>query len=67
MLKLKVPEMSCSHCVGTIEKAVKRIDPAARVTADFAAATIAVDSPADEGLIREAIKEAGYDNEKQAA
>ena len=25
MLKLKVPEMSCGHCAGTIEKAVEAL------------------------------------------
>ncbi|MDX8477919.1 heavy-metal-associated domain-containing protein [Mesorhizobium sp. VK24D] len=67
MLKLKVPEMSCGHCASTIEKAVKSIDPAARVVIDLGSSTVAVNSTAEESAIREVIKSAGYDNQKLAA
>ena len=66
MLKLKVPEMSCGHCVGTIEKAVKSVDPTARVVADLGAATVAVETGANENAVREALRSAGYDNERLA-
>ena len=67
MLKLKVPEMSCGHCVSTIEKAVKSVDPAARVVVDLASSTVAVETKADEAAIRDVIRSAGYDNERMAA
>ncbi|AZO61846.1 MULTISPECIES: heavy-metal-associated domain-containing protein [unclassified Mesorhizobium] len=67
MLKLKVPDMSCGHCASTIEKAVKSVDPAARVTVDLGSTTVAVETKADETAIRDVIKTAGYDNEKAAA
>ena len=67
MLKLKVPDMSCGHCASTIEKAVKSVDPAARVTVDLGSSTVAVETGADETAICEVIKSAGYDNEKVAA
>jgi len=67
MLKLKVPEMNCGHCAGTIEKAVKSVDPAAHVTVDLDASTVAVETGADENAIRDVIRAAGYDNEKAAA
>jgi copper chaperone len=66
MLKLKVPEMNCGHCVGTIEKAVKSVDPTARVVADLGASTVAVETGANENAIREALRSAGYDNERLA-
>jgi len=66
MLKLKVPEMSCGHCVGTIEKAVKSVDPTARVVADLGASTVAVETGANENAVREALRSAGYDNERLA-
>ncbi len=67
MMKLKVPEMSCGHCAGTIEKAVKGVDPAARVVVDLGSSTVAVETGADENAICEVIRSAGYDNEKVAA
>ncbi|TIM70683.1 MAG: heavy-metal-associated domain-containing protein [Mesorhizobium sp.] len=67
MLKLKVPDMSCGHCASTIEKAVKSVDPAARVTVDLGSSTVAVETKADETAICDVIKAAGYDNEKAAA
>lgn len=67
MLKLKVPDMSCGHCASTIEKAVKSVDPAARVTVDLGSSTVAVDTRADETTVCDAIKSAGYDAEKMAA
>lgn len=66
MLKLKVPEMSCGHCASTIEKAVKGVDPTARVAVDLGSSTVAVETTADEASIRDVIKSAGYDNEVAA-
>lgn len=67
MLKLKVPEMSCGHCASTVEKAVKSVDPAARVDVDLGSSTVSVETSADENAICEVIRSAGYDNEKLAA
>ena len=67
ILKLKVPEMSCGHCASTIEKAVKSVDPAAKVAVDLSSSTVSVDTNADENAIKEVIKTAGYDNEKLVA
>jgi len=67
MITLKVPDMSCSHCIRTIEHAVKAVDAAASIDADLAALTVKVTSNVDEAVLREAIAAAGYDNEKLAA
>ncbi|MCF1502361.1 heavy metal translocating P-type ATPase [Afifella sp. H1R] len=67
MLKLKVEEMSCKHCVANVEKAVKGVDPEAKVDVDLDAGTAAIESSADEAAIEAAIREAGYPNEKLAA
>ena len=63
MLKLKVPDMSCGHCVATIEKAAKSVDPAAKVDVDLATkvATITTTAPADR--MSSAIRAAGYENQ----
>uniref|UniRef100_UPI0010F5F45A heavy-metal-associated domain-containing protein n=1 Tax=Mesorhizobium comanense TaxID=2502215 RepID=UPI0010F5F45A len=59
--------MSCGHCASTIEKAVKSVDPAARVAIDLGSSTVAVETKADEAAIRDVIRSAGYDNENLAA
>lgn len=61
MLTLKIPRMSCGGCASSIEKAVKGADPAAQVTVDLAARTVAVATTADPSRITAAIKAAGYD------
>lgn len=62
MLVLSVPEMSCGHCVATIEKAVRSVDPAAKVAADLAAKSVTVESSAGAGTIQAAMAEAGYES-----
>lgn len=39
MYSLSISDMTCSHCAGTVEKAVKSVDPNARVTVDLLAKT----------------------------
>ena len=64
MLNLKVPEMTCGHCASTVEKAVKGVDPKAKVTVDLGASTVSVEGAADEDAGAAAILQAGYANEK---
>ncbi len=66
MLNLKVPEMTCGHCASTVEKAVKGVDPKAKVTVDLGASTVSVEGAADEDAVAAAILQAGYANEKLA-
>lgn len=67
MLKLKVPDMTCGHCASTIEKAVKSVDPAAKVEVDLGSKTVVVDTAAEETRIKAVIQSVGYENEKVAA
>lgn len=67
MLKLKVPDMSCGHCVSAIEKAVRSVDPTARVAVDLGSSTVLVETKADETAVRDIIRFVGYDNEPLAA
>jgi copper chaperone len=67
MLKLKVPQMTCGHCAATIEKAVKSLDPSAKVQADLGTKIVTVETVSDETGVKDVIKAAGYDNEKIAA
>jgi copper chaperone len=63
--RYKVPEMSCGHCVSTIETAVKTVDPHA-VSADLAGHQVTVQTRIDASRIAAAIHSAGYQNEPLA-
>ena len=63
MHRYRAPEMSCGHCVSTIETAVKKVDPHAVVSADLASHQVTVQTQVDAHRIAAAIRTAGYENE----
>lgn len=60
-MKFNVPDMSCAHCSGAIEKGIAAIDPGAAVITDLAARTVTVVTARSATEIAAAIKAAGYD------
>jgi copper chaperone len=60
MHRYSVPSMTCGHCAGTIDWAVKSIDPKAEVTIDLKTREVSVQSTAAEAAIATAIRSAGY-------
>jgi copper chaperone len=60
MIEMNVPDMSCSHCVQTIRKAVAGVDASARCDIDLDARRVVVDSPLPPSDFVEALEEAGY-------
>jgi copper chaperone len=60
MIEIKVPDMTCGHCASTITKAVKELDPAAKLDISLAEHLVKVDSGAARNDILHAISEAGY-------
>ncbi|MEO8154651.1 MAG: heavy-metal-associated domain-containing protein [Rhizobacter sp.] len=61
MTTFEVKDMTCGHCVGTITKAVKAMDPGATVQIDLATHRVTIDpGDADAAQLCEAIKDAGY-------
>lgn len=64
MLTLKVKDMSCGHCVATVTKTVKGLDPVAEVATDLATRTVTVQSGIDEAAILAALDDAGYPSER---
>jgi copper chaperone len=59
-MEFSIPAMSCGHCVGTITKAVKALDPAAQVDADLASKKVVVQSSQDRQAVAVALAQAGY-------
>lgn len=57
-----VNDMTCSHCVGTVRKALEEALPGAEISVDLA--THKVSFTGDRAKGEEAIKEAGYTPEQ---
>lgn len=61
MIAFEVNDMTCGHCVSTITKALKAVDPGARVQIDLVTHRVQVEpTEADEVELSDAIKEVGY-------
>ncbi|WP_353472103.1 heavy-metal-associated domain-containing protein [Salipiger sp. H15] len=56
----KVEDMSCGHCVATIEKTVGEAEPAARVACDLPSKTVSITGARNEPAILQALRAAGY-------
>ena len=60
MLTFKIPDMSCGHCVKTIETAVKSLDPKAAVSCDLDRHEVTVESTLAPARIAAAMDDVGY-------
>ncbi|WEX78992.1 heavy-metal-associated domain-containing protein [Sinorhizobium numidicum] len=60
MYHLNVPDMTCGHCVSAVEKAVKAVDPNAKVAVNLEAKTASIDSEVGADAFIAAIEDAGY-------
>lgn len=67
MIKFQVGDMSCGHCAGTITKAVKEVDGAAKVDVDLETKRVSIESAHAAGEFSAAIAEAGFTPEPVAA
>lgn len=63
MHDFKVSDMTCGHCVATVEKAVKGADSSAKVSIDLGAHAVKIESQKPAAVFAKAIEEAGYTGE----
>ncbi|MCS6809774.1 MAG: cation transporter [Tepidimonas sp.] len=56
----EVQGMSCRHCVQAIERALRALDPQARVEIDLEAGRVRVESALPRPTLAEAIRAEGY-------
>ena len=63
MHEFKVQDMTCGHCAGTIEKAVKSADPAAKVDVDLGTHSVRIESAQPGDTLKRVIADAGYSPE----
>lgn len=60
MQRFDVSGMTCSHCAEAVAKAVRSVDPGAKVEVDLVGGKVAVESRCNPSEIAGAIEEAGY-------
>jgi copper chaperone len=59
MYEFDIPNMTCGHCKGTVEKAIKAADPASVAIIDLVAKKAIVETTLDPAVIGQAIEGAG--------
>lgn len=60
MYEFDIPDMSCGHCVGSVAKAIKSVDPEAIADVDLIKRKAKVETKIDPQKISSAIEDAGY-------
>lgn len=60
MLNLKVPDMTCGHCVGVVTRAVHSVDSSATINIDLPSQTVSIVTSADHAEVTQALDAAGY-------
>jgi copper chaperone len=60
MIELTVKDMSCSHCVATITRAVQEVDAGGRCEVDLEARRVRIDSAMPVTAFVAALAKAGY-------
>ena len=65
MTQIKIRGMSCNHCVAAVTKALNEIEGIQEVKVDLSKgeATFEEVRPVDMGIVRDAVKKAGYEVE----
>ena len=61
MISLTVEGMTCMGCVASVEKALKKLDPAARVEIDLASGRVEVEGAVGFDAAKDVIEASGFD------
>ncbi len=60
MIELKLPTMTCGHCVRTVTQTVQAVDAAAKVEIDLPAQRVRIESLLERQAFERALIEEGY-------
>ncbi|TAK48821.1 MAG: copper chaperone [Betaproteobacteria bacterium] len=60
MIELTVKDMTCGHCVSTVTKALKAVDPQASVEVDLASKRVRVETQRPLEALTQALQQAGF-------
>jgi copper chaperone len=56
----RIGGMTCGGCANAVTRAIKRLDPAARVQVDLAAGQVSVDGVCSREAVQSAVEAAGF-------
>lgn len=59
-IEMKLPDMSCGHCVKTITETVRRVDAQAELQVDLPAKTVRIESAAPRERFAAALADEGF-------
>jgi len=60
MIELKLPTMTCNHCVRTVTQTVQAVDAHAKVDIDLSAQRVRIESQQPEEVFARALADEGY-------
>lgn len=60
MIELKLPDMTCGHCVRTVTETVRRVDADAKLDIDLPAQRVRIESAQPAERFSAALAEQGY-------
>jgi len=60
MIEYTVNDMTCNHCVATLTKVLRAIEPNGKVEVDLGRKRVRVDGAASAETVAQAIRDAGY-------
>lgn len=60
MIKFVVPDMTCGHCVGSVDKAIRAVDSDAIAKIDLSTRTVTIETSVAPEVIGASITAAGY-------
>ncbi len=60
MIELRIPAMSCGHCVRAITEAVHAVDPSAEVSTDIPQHLVRIQTQLPAAAIEQQLTQAGY-------
>jgi len=61
MIELKLPTMTCEHCVRTVSHTVQQVDTAAKVAVDLPSKTVRIESSRERQAFVQALSDEGYE------
>jgi len=60
-MKFRIPDMSCGHCVATIDKAITALDTNASVSCDLENRTVAIETNTPAENVEAALRKIGFE------
>ncbi len=60
MIELKLPDMTCGHCVQSVTQTVQKLDPKAQVQCDLGTHTVRIETPLARERLVQALAIEGY-------